>query len=46
MLFKLATGHFPYPDDMFDDEPGQNYVGHTKMREIRYLHRKFAAFAQ
>jgi len=35
MLYKLSTGSFPYLDEIFDDEPGQNYVGHPKMRQIR-----------
>jgi len=34
MLYKLCVGSFPYAEDLFDDEPGQNYVGHPKMRQI------------
>ncbi|CAD7939944.1 unnamed protein product [Amoebophrya sp. A120] len=35
MLYKLCTGSFPFVDEIFDDEAGQNYVGHPKMRQIR-----------
>jgi serine/threonine protein kinase len=35
MLYKLATAKFPFHDDIFDDEPGQNCVGHRKMKEIK-----------
>mmetsp|Transcript_3405 Transcript_3405/g.8000 ORF Transcript_3405/g.8000 Transcript_3405/m.8000 type:complete len:344 (+) Transcript_3405:149-1180(+) len=35
MLYKLCTGSFPFLDEIFDDEAGQNYVGHPKMRQIR-----------
>lgn len=35
MLYKMLTGSFPFSEDLFDDEPGQNYVGHAKMKQIR-----------
>jgi len=33
--FRLLTGRFPYNRAIFDDEPGENWVGSPKMREIR-----------
>lgn len=35
IAYKLITGTFPYPDDMFDDAPGENWVGSPKMASIR-----------
>jgi len=35
IMYKLATGKFPFKDEIFDDEAGQNYVGHPKMTQIR-----------
>jgi calcium-dependent protein kinase len=34
ILFVLVEGRFPFDDDIFDDEPGENYVGSPKMLEI------------
>merc|ERR1719253_1559089 len=34
VLFLLVVGRFPYPDEIFDDQPGENYVGNAKMKEI------------
>ena len=34
------AGRFPYDDDIFDDEPGENYVGSPKMKEIHGKLRK------
>jgi calcium-dependent protein kinase len=34
ILYLLVTGRFPYDDDIFDDEPGQNVLSHPKMKEI------------
>jgi len=28
---KLATTKFPFNDDIFDDEPGENFVGNPKV---------------
>lgn len=35
VLYKLLTGNFPYHDEIFDDGPGENFVGHPKMKGIR-----------
>ena len=35
MLYKVATGSLPFCEEIFDDEPGQNYVNHVKMKQIR-----------
>ena len=35
MLYKLITGSFPYNETIFDDEPGQNYIDHPKMTQIK-----------
>jgi len=34
IMYKLLTRHFPYALDMFDDRPGENYVGSSAMRRI------------
>merc|ERR1719313_427028 len=34
VLYLLVVGRFPYPDEIFDDQPGENYVGNAKMKEI------------
>jgi len=34
VLYLLVVGRFPYPDELFDDQPGENYVGNAKMKEI------------
>jgi serine/threonine protein kinase len=36
IMFVLVSGRFPYDDAIFDDGPGENYVGHAKMKEIHY----------
>lgn len=33
--YKLLTGRFPFDNKIFDDEPGDNWVGSPKMKEIR-----------
>jgi len=33
--YRLLTGKFPFQDDMFDDEAGENWVGSPKMAQIR-----------
>jgi len=35
ILYRLLTGKFPFHDDMFDDEAGENWVGSPKMAQIR-----------
>lgn len=35
IMYKLMTGVFPYPLDMFDDAPGENWVGSPAMARIR-----------
>lgn len=35
MMYKLLTGHFPMASDIFDDQPGENYVGSPAMRRIQ-----------
>ena len=35
MLYKVSTGSLPFCEEIFDDEPGQNYVNHVKMKQIR-----------
>mmetsp|Transcript_46410 Transcript_46410/g.122595 ORF Transcript_46410/g.122595 Transcript_46410/m.122595 type:complete len:479 (-) Transcript_46410:225-1661(-) len=39
--YKLMTGEFPFRKDLFNDEAGENYVGHPKMKEIRNKLREF-----
>jgi serine/threonine protein kinase len=34
VMFALVSGRLPYDDDIFDDGPNENYVGHAKMKEI------------
>jgi calcium-dependent protein kinase len=34
VMYALITGEMPYSDSIFDDEPGENVVGHPKMMEI------------
>jgi len=41
VLYLLVSGRFPYIDEIFDDEPGQNLTSHPKMREIYDKMRKF-----
>lgn len=33
--YRLLTGKFPYPAEFFDDKPGENVVGHPKMKQIQ-----------
>jgi serine/threonine protein kinase len=33
-MYVLITGRFPFDDEIFDDQPGENYVGSPKMEEI------------
>jgi serine/threonine-protein kinase Chk2 len=40
IMYVLVAGRFPYDDDIFDDEPGENYVGSPKMKEIHGKLRK------
>eukprot|EP00928_Gymnodinium_smaydae_P095660 TRINITY_DN8267_c0_g4_i1.p1 TRINITY_DN8267_c0_g4~~TRINITY_DN8267_c0_g4_i1.p1 ORF type:complete len:506 (-),score=84.51 TRINITY_DN8267_c0_g4_i1:278-1675(-) len=35
IAYRLLTGRFPFDADIFDDDLGENIVGHPKMREIR-----------
>jgi len=35
IAYRLLTGKFPFHDDMFDDEAGENWVGSPKMAQIR-----------
>eukprot|EP00746_Dinoflagellata_sp_MGD_P058600 gnl/MRDRNA2_/MRDRNA2_25069_c0_seq1.p1 gnl/MRDRNA2_/MRDRNA2_25069_c0~~gnl/MRDRNA2_/MRDRNA2_25069_c0_seq1.p1 ORF type:complete len:239 (-),score=39.27 gnl/MRDRNA2_/MRDRNA2_25069_c0_seq1:351-1067(-) len=37
IMYKLVTGKFPFPEEIFDDEPGQNIVGHPKMKRIQNM---------
>jgi len=33
--YRLLTGKYPFKSDIFDDKPGENWVGSPKMQEIR-----------
>merc|ERR1711904_381478 len=35
IAYKLIVGKFPFPDDFFDDGPGENYTGSPKMKQIK-----------
>lgn len=35
IAYKLLTGKFPFPNVLFDDQPGENQVGSPKMEQIR-----------
>lgn len=35
IAYRLLTGKFPFHDEMFDDEAGENWVGSPKMTQIR-----------
>lgn len=35
IAYKLLTGAFPYNGRLFNDKPGENWVGSPKMREIK-----------
>ena len=41
ILYRLATGEFPFPSWIYDDERGENYVGHPKMSAIGHRLRYF-----
>jgi len=42
VLYLLVVGRFPYPDELFDDQPGENYVGNA-MKEIYIKMEKYWA---
>jgi len=35
LMYRLATGGFPFHPEIFDDRPGENWVGSPKMKQIR-----------
>ncbi|CAL1145995.1 unnamed protein product [Cladocopium goreaui] len=35
IAYKMLTGSFPYNGRLFDDKPGENWVGSPKMKEIK-----------
>jgi len=35
LVYKLLSGFFPFPCAIFNDRPGENWVGSPKMRQIR-----------
>ncbi|CAD7963267.1 unnamed protein product [Amoebophrya sp. A25] len=35
IFFTILTGSFPFHCALFDDQPGENYVGHARMDQIR-----------
>jgi len=35
LSYKLLTAEYPYPLSMFDDKPGENWVGSPQMRRIQ-----------
>merc|ERR1719215_2216840 len=35
IAYRLLAGTFPFRNSLFDDKPGENWVGSPKMREIR-----------
>merc|ERR1719454_316917 len=35
IAYKLLSGKFPFHDEIFDDEAGENWVGSPKMLQIR-----------
>mmetsp|Transcript_5323 Transcript_5323/g.14702 ORF Transcript_5323/g.14702 Transcript_5323/m.14702 type:complete len:388 (-) Transcript_5323:90-1253(-) len=35
IAYRLLSGKFPFHDDMFDDQAGENWVGSPKMAQIR-----------
>lgn len=41
IAYKLFTGRFPFDHRMFDDEPGQNWVGSPKMKQIQARVQRF-----
>lgn len=36
LLYKAMAGSFPFPSWIFDDDRGQNYVAHPKMKAIHW----------
>merc|ERR1719245_2288913 len=40
IMYKLLTGKFPSRHDIFDDKPGENFVGSPAMRRIQERLRK------
>ncbi|CAE7602631.1 ATG1C [Symbiodinium natans] len=36
MMFALMRGRFPFSHKLFDDQPGENYVGSAKMSQIAH----------
>mmetsp|Transcript_73167 Transcript_73167/g.210103 ORF Transcript_73167/g.210103 Transcript_73167/m.210103 type:complete len:538 (+) Transcript_73167:102-1715(+) len=41
IAYRLCAGKFPFKSDLFDDKPGENWVGSPKMKEIRNKLRTF-----
>lgn len=35
IVYRLVAGRFPFKDTIFDDKPGENWVGSPKMKEIQ-----------
>lgn len=35
IAYRLISGRFPFKNKMFDDQPGENWVGSPKMKEIQ-----------
>lgn len=35
IVYKVLTGVYPYDENIFDDDPGENYVGSPKMSQIK-----------
>lgn len=35
IAYRLLANSFPFEEDIFDDKPGENWVGSPKMKEIR-----------
>mmetsp|Transcript_86473 Transcript_86473/g.242033 ORF Transcript_86473/g.242033 Transcript_86473/m.242033 type:complete len:390 (+) Transcript_86473:70-1239(+) len=35
IMYKLLTGTFPFKSDIFDDQPGENWVGSPAMKRIQ-----------
>ena len=35
IFYTILTGSFPFHCALFDDQPGENYVGHARMDQIR-----------
>lgn len=41
VAYRLVCGRFPFRNRMFDDKPGENYVGSPKMKQIQKRLLKF-----